>query len=123
MATLTATATCTAYRAVIEATGEPISQRALIERAGWLAALTGHLTTQIVNSHWTEADLDALAAGIDQRRRPLPAKGYVALRRLGWTQSAAAPDGVYVSDRVRRIAEETAAEPCGWPCIAAPSCR
>jgi len=67
------------------------------------------LTNQIVTAHWIEDDLDILAAGVDESGRPLPAKGYVALRRLGWTQSAAAPEGVYVSDRIRRVAEEAAA--------------
>jgi hypothetical protein len=109
VATLTATATCTAYRAVIDATGELVGQRQLAERVGWLAALASHLTEQILAARWTEKDLDTLAAGVDEAGRPLPAKGWMALRRLRWTAAAAVPNGVHVSDRVRRAAEEAAA--------------
>jgi len=107
MAELTATASCTAYRAVVEATGEPLGQRQLAERVGWMAALAQQLADSIVTAHWTDGDLDALAAGVDAAGRDLPSKGWMALRRLGWTASVA--KGVSVSDRVCRTAEESAA--------------
>src|SRR5207245_493966 len=56
---------------------------------------------------WSAADLELLASGQSADGRVLPAKGWMALRRLGWT--AVAPAGVYVSDRVRRVVEEQAA--------------
>lgn len=106
VAELTATATCTAYHAVIAATGEVVAQQQLAERVGWIATLAQQLADGIVTARWTEADLDRLAGGVDRAGRRLPAKGWMALRRLGWT--ATVPEGVYVSDRVRRAAEEQA---------------
>jgi Putative transposase DNA-binding domain len=107
MAELTATASCTACRAVIEASGELVGQRQLAERVGWMAALAQRLAGSIVTAHWTDGDLDALAAGVDAAGRHLPSKGWMALRRLGWTASVA--EGGSVSDRVCRTAEEPAA--------------
>jgi hypothetical protein len=107
VAELTATATCSAYRAVIEVTGEQVGQRHLVERVGWLAELVQRVAAAVVAARWTEADLATLAAGVDQAGRRLPAKGWMVLRRLGWR--AVAPVGVYASDRVRRAAEELAA--------------
>jgi len=111
VAALIATANCTAYRAVVEATGELVNSRQLTKRVGWLAALAGQLTDQIITAHWTEVHLDALAAGADANGRVLPAKGWMALRRLGWTAMATVPKGMYVSDRVKRVGEEAAARP------------
>jgi hypothetical protein len=107
VAELTATAPCTGYRAVVETTGELVGQRHLAKRVGWAAGLIRQLAEGVVAACWSEADLDLLAGGVDQAGRRLPAKGWMALRRLGWT--ATAPAGVYVSDRVRRAAEEAAA--------------
>ena len=117
MAELAATATCTAYRAVVEATGEQVVQRLLAERVGWLVTLAQQRGDSIVAARWTEADLDLLAGGVDHAGRRLPRKGWMALRRLGWHAAVPADkpadkpadSDVYASDRVRRAAEEAAA--------------
>lgn len=107
MAALTATATCIAYRAVAERTGELVPTRLLAERVRLLAALTQELATAVVAARWNDRDLATLESGVGPDGRALPAKGWMALRRLGW--AAAAPEGVHVSDRVRRASEEAAA--------------
>ncbi|MFD3931817.1 zinc ribbon domain-containing protein [Streptomyces sp. NPDC058614] len=103
------TATCTAFHGVLESTGERVGQRVLLERVGFLAQLSRELTGALVASRWDEASLDVLAAGVDERGEVLPSKGWMALRRLNWPQTVPPPVGVYVSDRVRRGAEEYAA--------------
>ena len=107
MAVVIATATCTAFRAVEEATGEVASARVLAERVGFLAALTRAMSSSVVAAHWNDSDLGKVGSGVGPDGRALPAKGWMALRRLGW--QATTPEGVYVSDRVRRVAEEAAA--------------
>ncbi|GAB2808470.1 hypothetical protein GCM10027073_46470 [Streptomyces chlorus] len=109
MTKLVATATCTAYSGVLEATGERVGQRTLLERVGFLARLSQELTGALVASRWDEESLDVLAAGLDARGEALPAKGWMALRRLEWTGEVTPAAGVYVSDRVRRGAQEYAA--------------
>jgi hypothetical protein len=104
-----ATATCTAYSGVLEVTGERVGQRVLLERVGFLARLSQDLTGSLVASRWDEDFLDVLAAGLDARGEDLPSKGWMAWRRLEWTGGVTAPAGVYVSDRVRRGAQEYAA--------------
>jgi Putative transposase DNA-binding domain len=107
VAALTSTATCTAFRAVAEATGELVPAWLLAERVRSLAALIQELATAVVATRWNDRDLATLDSGVSPDGRMLPAKGWMALRRLGW--AAAAPEGVHVSDRVRRAAEEAAA--------------
>jgi hypothetical protein len=107
VAVLTSTATCTAFRAVEQATGELVPTRLLTKRVGFLAALIQAMSTSVVTAHWNEADLVTIGSGIGPDGRALPAKGWMALRRLGW--HATALEGVYVSDRVLRAAEEAAA--------------
>ncbi|MFJ9480811.1 hypothetical protein ACIRRI_38405 [Streptomyces mirabilis] len=104
-----ATATCTAFRGVVESTGERVGQRVLLERVGFLARLSRTLTGPLVVSRWDEVCLDVLAAGVNERGEDLPSKGRMALRRLHWPQTVTPPAGVYVPDRVRRGAEEYAA--------------
>jgi Putative transposase DNA-binding domain len=104
---LTATATCAALSAVIEADGQRVGERLLAVRVGWLSGLIAQMAARVVAEHWTGGQLDMLAAGVGADGRALPAKGWMALRRLGWR--AVAPEGVYASDRVRRCAEEEAA--------------
>jgi hypothetical protein len=104
---LTATATCTAFRAVEQATGELVPTRLLVERVGFLAALTQAMSTSVVATHWNDGDLGRLGDGAGPDGRTLPSKGWMALRRLGW--GSGMPEGVHVSDRVRRVAEEAAA--------------
>ncbi|MBT2227551.1 zinc ribbon domain-containing protein [Nonomuraea sp. NEAU-A123] len=107
MSELTATASCTAYAAVVEASGEVVAQGLLVRRVAWLAGLTGDLTARLVAVRWNAADLDALASGVGLDGRALPSKGWMALRRLGW--GVRPPSGVHVCDRVLRCAQEQAA--------------
>ncbi|WKX09627.1 zinc ribbon domain-containing protein [Streptomyces sp. NL15-2K] len=124
MARLTATATCTAFRAVVEDGGHRVGQRVLYERVGFLAVLCRDLTARLVAARWDETSLEVLAPGVDERGEVLPSKGWMALRRLGWntpgpasaSASASAECAgaggtvtVYVPDRVRRAGEEQAA--------------
>ncbi|MCX4532533.1 hypothetical protein OHA79_31535 [Streptomyces sp. NBC_00841] len=109
VARLMATATCTAFRGVLEGSGERVGQGLLWERVGFWARLSRELTGALVASRWDEDCLDVLAAGVDERGEALPSKGWMALRRLNWPQGVTPPAGVYVSDRVRRGAEEYAA--------------
>jgi hypothetical protein len=106
---LVATATCTAFGGVVEGSGERVGERLLYQRVSFLASLCQELTRGLVASWWDEGSLDVLAAGVDGRGEVLPSKGWMALRRLGWQHTAALTEGVYVSDRVRRGAEEYAA--------------
>ncbi len=107
VAVLTSTATCTAFRAVEQVTGELVPTRLLAARVGFLAALIQAMSTAVVTARWNDADLVTIGSGVGPDGRALPSKGWMALRRLGW--GAGMPDGVYVSDRVRRVAEEAAA--------------
>ncbi|MFD4377817.1 transposase, partial [Streptomyces sp. NPDC058527] len=109
MSRLVSTATCTAYSGVLEATGERVGPRVLLERVGFWAGLSQELTGALVASRWDEESLDVLAAGVDEHGQALPSKGWMALRRLGWPKTVTPPAGVYVSDRVRRGVEEYAA--------------
>ncbi|MFI7633760.1 zinc ribbon domain-containing protein [Nonomuraea sp. NPDC049400] len=107
MSKLTATATCTAHAAVVEKTGQVVPQLLLAQRVAWLAGLARDLTADLVAARWNAADLDALACGVGPDGRALPAKGWMAVRRLGWGTSLA--PGVHVCDRVVRCAQEQAA--------------
>ncbi|MDP4507894.1 transposase [Nonomuraea turcica] len=107
MSRLTATATCTAHRAIVEQTGQVVPQPLLAERVAWLTGLARELTADLVAGRWSAADLDALASGVGLDGCALPAKGWMAVRRLGWGLSPAA--GVHMCDRVARCAQEQAA--------------
>jgi hypothetical protein len=107
VAVLTASASCRAFGAVLAGSGEVVSERQLVERVGSLVTLVQQLAAKVVAAHWTAADLDALASGRSADGWVLPVKGWMAVRRLGW--GTVAPGGVYVSDRVRRVADEAAA--------------
>ncbi|MGW6158862.1 zinc ribbon domain-containing protein, partial [Streptomyces sp. NPDC055144] len=104
-----ATASCTAFRGVLESSGERVGQGLLFERVGFLAELSQELTGALVASRWDEDSLDVLAGGVDERGEGLPSKGWMAMRRLNWPREVTPWAGVYVSDRVRRGAEEYAA--------------
>lgn len=113
-ATLTATATCTAATArMVSGTPEkpglqqPVSRRLLFERTGFLTTLVQQIAGGLLASVWTGQHLDQLACGVDATDRKLPAKGWMALRRLGWTPVV--PTGLRVPDRVLRAAQEEAA--------------
>ncbi|MET8001140.1 transposase [Nonomuraea glycinis] len=102
-----ATATCTAYRAIVKKTGVVVPAGVVVARVSWLITLTQVLASAVIAERWTEEALDELAGGVGPDGRDLPAKGYKALRRLGWGSRGEA--GVYVSDRVRCCADEEAA--------------
>ncbi|MEV4363417.1 transposase [Nonomuraea sp. NPDC049625] len=107
MSKLTATAPCTAHVATVEKTGEVVSQPLLAQRVAWLTGLARELSAGIVAARWNAADLDGLASGVGLDGRALPPKGWMALRRLGWSITPAS--SVYVFDRVVRCAQEQAA--------------
>ena len=98
------TATCSAYRGREADTGELIATSELIQRVSWLADLVTAMADNLLSQHWSETSLTILASGVDLEGKPLPSKAYTALRRLGWVSSSL--DGAYVSDRIRRMAEE-----------------
>lgn len=116
MAELVATASCTAYRAAVESTGEVVGERELVRRVTWLTTLVRAMAAQVVAQRWTAACLAELAAGTSADGRDLPAKGWMAMRRLGW--GCTAPQDVYVSERVRRVAASKPPARCGWDCTA-----
>ncbi|MGH3122956.1 MAG: zinc ribbon domain-containing protein, partial [Trebonia sp.] len=89
-----------------EATGDVLPARVVAERAGWCAALAREMTAGLLAGHWNPGDVRALASGLDAAGRALPGQAWMALRRLGW--GAAPPEGVYVNDRVARMAQEQA---------------
>ncbi|WP_159038111.1 hypothetical protein [Streptomyces sp. WM6386] len=101
-----AAACARALRGVDAASGEQLGEAALVERAGWLTALVERLAACVVQEHWNGADLAQLASGVDRLGTRLPSQGWMALRRLGWPVTV--PEGVYVPDRVVRIAQEQA---------------
>ncbi|KAK1183033.1 zinc ribbon domain-containing protein [Streptomyces sp. NBS 14/10] len=101
-----AAACARALRGVDVVSGEQLGEAALVERAGWLTALVGSLAAGVVQEHWNGPDLARLASGVDLVGASLPSQGWMALRRLGW--SVTIPEGVYVPDRVVRIAQEQA---------------
>ncbi len=102
---LTATASCTAFRGRDELSSEALGRAALAERVEWLAEIAAEVTRKLILEHFNDADIQLLGAGVGPDGRPLPAKGYSAMRRLGWT----ATSDVHCSDRVHRMGEEAAA--------------
>ena len=102
---LTATASCTAFRGQDELSSASLKPAALAERVEWLAEVTAEVTRKLISEHFTGADMRRLGAGVGPDGRPLPAKGYAAMRRLGWTVTS----DVHCSDRVHRMGEEAAA--------------
>lgn len=105
--TLVGTATCSAWGGYDRATGRALQDGDLHRRVAALVGIASSMATDMVAEHWGEADLASLASGVAPDGMALPSNGYMAMRRLGWV--AAAPAGVVVSDRVRRMAEEAAA--------------
>ncbi|HEX6450251.1 MAG TPA: hypothetical protein VF060_12400 [Trebonia sp.] len=103
---LTASACVLVRGGIVEGTGEVLPAAAVAERAAWCAALVREMAAGLVEEHWNPGDVRALASGRDPAGRPLPKHAWTALRRLGW--AAAAPEGVYVNDRVARMAQEQA---------------
>lgn len=91
---------------VDESTGEVLPARVMAERAGWCATLAREMTAGLLAGHWNPQDVRGLGSGLDAAGRALPGQAWMALRRLGW--GVAPPDGVYVNDRVARMAQEQA---------------
>ena len=89
-----------------EKTGEALPAAAVAERVAWCAALVRGMAARLVTAHWEAGDLRVLSSGQDGRGRPLPARAWMALRRLGWR--AGPPGGVTVNDRIVRMAQEQA---------------
>ena len=102
---LIATASCAAFSGQDELSSDVLGRAALVERVGWLAGIVAEVTRKLVQEHFNEADIKRLGAGVGPDGRHLPAKGYAAMRRLGWTATCE----VHCSDRVRRMGEEDAA--------------
>jgi putative transposase-like DNA-binding protein len=101
-----ACASASGFRALDTVSGEVLDAGVLAVRVGWLTDLVEAMATEVIAAHWSRKDLDLLASGKAPSGEKLPSNAWMALRTLGWT--ATAPSGVYVSDRVRRIAEEQA---------------
>jgi len=101
-----ACASASAFRGLDAVSGEVLGAGALAVRVGWLTDLVEAMAAGVIAEHWRHTDLDLLASGRAPSGEKLPSNAWMALRTLGW--SATVPAGVYVSDRVRRIAEEQA---------------
>ncbi|MHB8323902.1 MAG: zinc ribbon domain-containing protein [Candidatus Dormibacteria bacterium] len=102
---LTATASCAAFWGKDELSSDALRRAALAERVEWLAEIAAEVTRKLIWEHFNDADIRRLGSGVGPDDRPLPAKGYAAMRRLGWT----ATSDVHCSDRVHRMGEEAAA--------------
>ncbi|MEV6769428.1 zinc ribbon domain-containing protein [Nocardia sp. NPDC051030] len=89
------------YRAVDDATGDPVGLDDVDVRIGWLLDLVTGAETELLSRLWRPDTFDALAAGRDPLGRKLPVQGHVAAARLGWTPIY--PAGVYVPSRVSRV--------------------
>ncbi|WP_330299091.1 transposase [Streptomyces sp. NBC_00503] len=101
-----ACASATAFRGLDTVSGAVLNAAALGERVGWLTALVESMTAGMIGGHWSRTELALLASGIGPSGERLPSNAWMAMRTLGWT--AVVPEGVYVPDRVRRVAEEQA---------------
>lgn len=91
---------------VDETSGEILSPAVLAERVGWCADLVAGMISALLAERWNAGDVDVLACGEDAGGRKLPSNAWMALRRLGWTVTAA--EGVKVNDRIVRMAQEQA---------------
>ncbi|MFD9662825.1 zinc ribbon domain-containing protein [Rhodococcus sp. NPDC059968] len=89
------------YKAVDDATGEPIGLDDVDTRVGWLLDLITAAGAELMSRLWHPATFDVLAAGRDRQDRRLPTQGHVAAARLGWNPIY--PDGIYVPSRVTRV--------------------
>src|SRR5258708_36938712 len=72
MVGVTATATCTAHRGVVEASGQLLNAAALAQRVGWMSAIVRDMTRRLLDAHWTTSTFAALAAGVDAGGATLP---------------------------------------------------
>ncbi len=81
---LVSTATCRAANGKDLGTGQLLSASAVAERVGYAIDLTGELGQIMLAEHDGPEGLAALRAGKGLDGRLLPAKAYMAGRRLGW---------------------------------------
>ncbi|MGO4757249.1 transposase, partial [Streptomyces sp. 2MCAF27] len=63
-----------------EKTGEVLSAAALAQGVGWAADLVCGMVGELLAEHWSAADVDALASGVDAEGRALPSNAWMALR-------------------------------------------
>jgi predicted site-specific integrase-resolvase len=85
-----------------EDTGKILTAAAVAERVSWCVALVSGIAAGLLECHWNAADMMTPASGTGPDDRPLPARAWVALRRLGW--NATAPDGhIVVPDPVHQM--------------------
>lgn len=103
---VTATATCSALSGVDES-GEHFSSSQLGERVVLALDLVERMGLDLLRRCWDERHLALLATDLDKGGRELPAKGYMAMRRLGWVTEKL--PGIVVPDRFRRCVEESVA--------------
>ncbi|MEU9291023.1 transposase, partial [Streptomyces sp. NPDC048275] len=101
-----ACASASAFRGLDTVTGEVLGAGVLAGRVGWLTSLVEALCTEVTSAHWNRPDLAQLASGRDRSGARLPSSAWMAVRTLGW--GAVVAEGLYVPDRVRRVAEEQA---------------
>lgn len=101
-----ACASASAFRGLDTVTGEAWGADVLAERVGWLTSLVEALCAEVTSAHWNRPDLARLASGRDCSGGRLPSNAWMAVRTLGW--GASVPAGLYLPDRVRRVAEEQA---------------
>ncbi|MFF1675400.1 hypothetical protein ACFVYG_05045 [Streptomyces sp. NPDC058256] len=101
-----ACASASAFRGLDTVTGEVLDAGVLGQWVGWLTVLVETMCTAVTEAHFNRSDLAQLASGRDRSGVRLPSNAWMALRTLGW--AATVPEGLYVPDRVRRIAEEQA---------------
>jgi hypothetical protein len=101
---LVCTATFRAGQGTDLRTGELLPALVVSARVGYAIALTKELGTAMLAEHYNAKDLAALGSGVGLDGRPLPAKAYMAERRLGW--ACPSLPGVYLPDRARRTIEE-----------------
>ncbi|MGW0824896.1 hypothetical protein [Streptomyces sp. NPDC002845] len=101
-----ACASASAFRGLDAVTGEVLGVDVLTGRVGWLTTLVESMCTSVTGVRWNRPDLARLASGQDLSGQRLASNAWTALRMLGW--AATAPEGVYVPDQVRRVAEEQA---------------
>ena len=120
---LTATAVCVG-RTGVSVKGLHVCAAELKRRTGFLTNLCIEVTQALVTTHWNRESADAIATGtfmhlVKGEKKPklkkLAARGYVAVRELGWAQNETeifvpmeSQKEVYLPDRAFRAAEEQA---------------
>ena len=89
-------------------TGTPVELPAVLERLGWLCTIAGELARPIMAAHGNPADVRLFVSGKIPGGGRRARKAYKALEQLGWAAPPAAPGGLFVPSRVRRMASEHA---------------